>query len=62
MESSPKREKFFEQRKFTGLLSRMDSAVSMQSISNFEQVYDANDEVEEENFANQSLLVGSRAK
>ena len=62
MESSPKREKFFEQRKFTGVLSRMDSEVTMQSISNYEQVYDANEEVEEENFANQSLLVGSRAK
>lgn len=62
MESSPKREKFFEMRKFTGILSRMDSDITMKSISNYEQVYDANEEVEEESFANQSLLVGSRAK
>ena len=62
MESSPKREKFFEQRKFTGILSRMDSEPAMHSISNYEEVYNENEEVEEDNFANQSLLVGSRAK
>ena len=62
MDSSPKREKYFEQRKFTGVLSRMDSEVAMRSISNFEEVYNENEEVEEDNFANQSLLVGNRAK
>ena len=52
MDSSPKREKFFEQRKFTGILSRMDSEVAMRSISNFEEVYNDNEEVEEDSFAN----------
>ncbi len=36
--SSPKREKFFMSRKYTGLLSRDDSEV-MRSISNAEEVY-----------------------
>ena len=40
----------------------MDSALEMRSISNFEEVYNENEDAEEENFANQSLLVGSRAK
>ena len=61
-EGSPKRDKFFSSRKFTGVLSRMDSSLEMRSISNFEEVYNENEEAEEENFANQSLLVGSRAK
>jgi len=63
VDSSPKREKFFESRKFTGILSRQDSDFeAMRSISNYEEVYNENEEVEEENFANQSLLVGNRAK
>jgi len=60
--SSPKREKFFESRKFTGALTRMDSDVVMRSISNAEEVFNDNDVDEEENFKDQSLLVGSRAK
>ena len=48
-ESSPKREKFFESRKFSGLLTRMDSEV-MRSISNAEEVYLDNEDEEEENF------------
>lgn len=63
VESSPKREKFFESRKFTGIISRMDSdSDAIRSISNYEEVYNENEEVEVENFANQSLLVGSRAR
>ena len=61
--STPKREKFFESRRFSGLhmLERMDS-VNMRSISNAEEVYMDNEELEEENFQTQGLLVGSRAK
>lgn len=62
MDGSPKRDKFFESRKFTGALSRMDSEVEFRSISNFEEIFNDNEDVEEENFANQSLLVGSGAK
>ena len=40
----------------------MDSDVAMRSISNFEEIFNDNEDLEEENFANQSLLVGSRAK
>ena len=61
-QSSPKRDKFFENRKFTGFLQRMDSDVNMRSISNAEEVFGGDDDPEEENFENQSLLVGSRAK
>ena len=51
-ESSPKRDKFFESRKFTGILSRMDSEVAIRSISNYEEIYNENEEEEEESFAN----------
>jgi hypothetical protein len=62
--SSPKRDKFFESRKFSGIksLSRMDSDINMRSISNVEEVFLENEELEEENFQTQVLLVGSRAK
>ena len=40
----------------------MDSDVVMRSISNAEEVFNDNDVDEEENFKDQSLLVGSRAK
>ena len=40
----------------------MDSEVEFRSISNFEEIFNDNEDVEEENFANQSLLVGSGAK
>ena len=49
-QSSPKRDKFFESRKFSGLLTRMDSDAVMRSISNMEEVYLDNEEREEENF------------
>ena len=61
-EGSPKRDKFFSSRKFTGILERMDSEASMAASSCVNAFFNDDEEVEEENFANQSLLVGSRAK
>ena len=61
-QSSPKRDKFFESRRFSGFLKRMESDSNMRSISNAEEVYLDNEEVEEENFNTQGLLVGNRAK
>ena len=46
---SPKRDKFFESRKFSGLLKPEETEV-MRSISNAEEVYLENEEHEEENF------------
>ena len=43
-------------------MKRMESDSNMRSISNAEEVYLDNEEVEEENFNTQGLLVGSRAK
>jgi len=62
--SSPKRDKFFESRKFSGIksLTRMESDENMRSISNVEEVFLENEKFEEENFQTQGLLVGSRAK
>ena len=49
-QSSPKRDKFFESRKFTGFLERMDSNAMLKSISNAEAIFDEPEEPEEENF------------
>ena len=61
--SSPKRDKFFESRKYSGLnlLQRMDSDANMRSITSHEVLIE-NDEEEELNFQTQTHLVGSRAK
>ena len=47
-QESPKREKFFESRKFTGIF--METEENMRSISNAEEVFCGEDDEEEENF------------
>ena len=48
--SSPKRDKFFESRKFSGLVREEMDADNMRSISNAEEVYLDEREEEEETF------------
>ena len=47
--SSPKRDKFFESRKFTGIMASMESE-AMRSISNAEEIYCGEEDDEDENF------------
>lgn len=49
-QSSPKRDKFFSSRKFTGFLVESDSNPMLRSISNAEAIFDEPEEAEEENF------------
>ena len=49
-QSSPKREKFFESRKFTGIFANMEIEENMRSISNAEEVFCGEEDDEEENF------------
>jgi len=48
--SSPKRDKFFESRKFEGIVRDMGEEDVMRSISNAEEIYLDKDEIELENF------------
>jgi len=49
LQSSPKRDKFFHSRRFSGLIKDEDIDV-MRSISNAEEVYIENEQQEQENF------------
>ena len=49
--SSPKRDKFFESRRFDGLIKEMNDEMDvMRSISNAEEIYCENEEEELDNF------------
>ena len=53
MSSSPKRDKFFESRRFSGFnMDNLEAEVNLRSISNAEEIYCENEEDEEENFMN----------
>ena len=64
MMSSPKKEMYFESRKFSGLATyvKHPDVGDPQSISDMGALYEADEVIEDEVFDKQDILVGSRAK
>jgi len=60
--SSPKREKFFESRKYSGLVANMEDNVNYNATEDAAFLWLEHEETAEENFQTQAALVGSRAK